>query len=145
MNLSLKIKQISSILLFITFFLPLSECAKKPVMAEPEIVPYDSVEKPVDQKNDEVEGTLNEQFSDIESSAIVEPHVPYRMIQIDDYYTWLIPIAFMWPLLVIYLFYNLKRKKLIIWIKIIEPFAILGSAYGIAGIVFSVKFYLLDI
>ena len=136
MKISLKIKQIASILLFITFFLPLSECTKKIVMAETDIVPYDSVTESDYQKDDEVEGTIKEQLSNIESSAIVEPHVPYKLIEIDDYYTWLIPLAFMWPLLVIYLFYSLKRKKFIFWVKIIEPFAALGSAYVILGIVF---------
>ncbi len=120
------IKIVAATILLITFFLPLSKCTvKKPVFPVP-AVPGIS-----DQTFDK-----NIQPKDTKSETQTTYNIPYKDYRISDPYSWIILICFIWPLPVLaYCIYG-SRKRIVDFLKFVEPIACLGSGYVVGCISF---------
>lgn len=120
MNTIKKIKRVAAIVLFVTFFLPLSQCQK----SHYKIVPQTSAE---------TGETIASRVEEVPLAADTAPEYSYNiaaeMFEPADVFSWLVLLAFTWPLLFWAWQIRDKRSRTGFIMNALEPLACIGSGY----------------
>lgn len=115
-----RIKRVAAIVLFVTFFLPLSKCQKNH---------YRIVQPTSSESGEKVASRLEE----IPPSPDAVPEYSYNtaagMFEPGDTFSWLILLAFVWPLLFWGWQIRDKRPRIAFIMNVMEPLACIGSGY----------------
>lgn len=118
MTKTLVIKRISAIVLCITFFLPLSQCQMNKLKMSTTLDTGEQISQAVDNSQPAVDEKPRYSYN-----------IPARMFSPTDLFSWILLLAFVWPLLFWATLHVNTKKKVAGLLNILEPFACLGSAY----------------
>lgn len=113
-------KRFAAMMLFVTLFLPLSQCQKKTYPYNLQISPETGRAMSAPEPLDSTEAEVPPEYS---------YNIPAQFISRDDPYSWLIILAFSWPLLLWAYTFMDKRSGSVLAIHLVEPLACLGSGY----------------
>lgn len=113
------IKRTAAIVLFVTFFLPLSQCQKKQFKINPD----GSIENGVSMRQ------AVEPDQGVDAAPEYSYNIAAKMFDPGELFSWLMLLSFVWPLLFWVWQMRDKRPRTAIVLNALEPIACIGSGY----------------